>query len=223
MNEKNKVVEKEKEKSPEIWIVEIKATAVSPLFIGETKVEEKKKRGGGNAIFTRKSGDNKAVVSFFGPIRRYAEAIYRPEGTCDIGTNNKGCGKCLTCDLFGSLGRKGRAIFDYLKSTGNFNQVVKKAVHTSLKTDSGQVNSFIEVEEIQEGTELLGRILIRNPHQKDVEMLLEALKAAEEQGIGGWTKRDMGRAKFNVEVKKIQWVEYKKYGIEQAKKLLGAK
>ena len=207
----------------QLWILDLNAKAISPIYTGEINT---RRRPSGNKLLTRKSGDNHAVVSIFGIIRRYAEQIYRERGqtrTCDIGKNSKGCGKCITCDLFGSLGKKGRVIFEYLKSKKSFKDVVDPTHHNNLDTETGQVKAFIEVEQIKEGTEFGGKIIIRNPKQKDLEVILSALEAAEEQGIGGWTKRDMGRIKFDVTVNKIVWSDYIQDGIDRAKQLLGGK
>ena len=207
----------------DLCILDLKATARTPMFSGENKTEEKKKRSRGNALATRKTGDGFAAISIYGILRRYAENIYRPEGACDIGKNSQGCGKCITCDLFGSLGKKGRATFEYLKTSRPFREVVKHANHTHLNSESNAVNSFIEVEEIQEGTEFTGRVTVKNPTEKDIEILCAAIKAAEVSGVGGWTKRDMGRANFEIKLTNVNWAHYKDLGMKEAKKLLGAR
>src|SRR5450756_2698427 len=87
----------------DLWILELKATAVSPLYTGENKLESQKRRKQGNLLPTRMSGDGFASISIFGAIRGYAEKIYKGDGTCDTGKDTKGCGRCLTCDMFLSL------------------------------------------------------------------------------------------------------------------------
>lgn len=209
----------------EIWIVELKATAISPVYTGENKLNSQKIRKVGNILPTRMTGDGFAAVSIFGAIRGYAEKIYRTEGTCDTGKETKGCGKCLTCNMFGSLGRKGRVLFEDLKSIRPFDKIVDRTVHPHIDRESGTIFSgkgaSIELEEIVEGTELVGRIIIRNPIEKDLEVLNAAFKAAEDSGIGGWTRRGKGRIKFQPEIKKIKWASYKELGAVEAKKLVG--
>ncbi|MHA1341301.1 MAG: hypothetical protein ACTSRZ_15095 [Promethearchaeota archaeon] len=204
----------------EIWIINLKATVKSPIYTGEIRGEEIKKRKRENKVPTRKTGDNFAAVSIYGPLRRYAQHIYKNEGACDIGKNNKGCKKCLICDLFGYLGKKGRAIFTFLRSDEPFNKVVDGDTHISIETDSGAVNSFIILETIKEGTTLSGNIIIKDPKEKDLEVILSALKAAEENGIGGWTKRDLGRVKFDYTIEKKKWEDYRKQATAELKKIL---
>ncbi len=209
----------------DLWIVELKATAVSPLYTGENKLNSQRERKVGNILPTRKTGDNFAAVSIFGAIRGYAEKIYRKDGTCDTGKDTKGCGRCLTCDMFGNLGKKGRVLFEDLKTTRPFDKVVERTVHPHIDRDSGTISqgkgASIELEEIVEGTELAGRLVIRNPVEKDLEVLNAALKAAEDSGIGGWTRRGKGRVKFETTVKKIKWSTYREIGAAEAKKLVG--
>ncbi len=211
----------------DLWILELKATAVSPLYTGENKLESQRRRKVGNLLPTRMTGDGFAAVSIFGAIRGYTEKIYKDTGTCDTGKDTKGCGHCMTCDMYGSLGRKGRVLFEDMKTTRPFDKVVERTVHPHIDRETGTIASgkgaSIEVEEIVEGTELTGRIVIKNPTEKDIEVLNAALKAAEDNGIGGWTRRGKGRVKFEVTAKKVKWANYKEQGAEEAKKLVAAK
>jgi hypothetical protein len=59
----------------DLWILELKATAVSPLYSGENKVDSQKRRKQGNLLPTRMSGDGFASISIFGAIRGYAEKM----------------------------------------------------------------------------------------------------------------------------------------------------
>ncbi len=211
----------------DLWILELKATAISPLYTGENKLESQKQRKKGNLLPTRKSGDGFASISIFGAIRGFAEKIYKSEGTCDTGKDTKGCGRCLTCNMFGNLGRKGRVSFEDLKTTRPFEKVVERTVHPHIDRETGTISAgkgaSIEVEEIVEGTELTGKIVIKNPTEKDIEVLTAALKAAEDSGIGGWTRRGKGRVKFEVTVKKVTWASYREAGAEEARKLVSMK
>ena len=211
-------------KAKNLWILELKATAVSTLYSGENKINSKRKRGQGNKLPTRRTVDGHAAISIYGVMRTFAEKIYREEGTCDIGKNAKGCGRCLTCNMFGNLGRKGRVLFEDLKSIKPFNQCTEFTIHPHIDRETGTISSgkgaSIELEEIVEGTELTGRILINNPKEKDLEVLLASIKAAEDNGIGGWTKRGKGRVKFNYSLKKIIWSKYKEIGMEETKRIM---
>lgn len=210
-----------------LWIVELKATAVSPLYTGENKLNSQRERKVGNVLPTRKTGDGFAAVSIFGAIRGYAEKIYKGDGACDTGKDTRGCGRCITCDMFGNLGRKGRVLFEDLKTIRAFDKVVERTVHPHIDRETGTIpqgkGASIDLEEIVEGTELLGRVIIRNPVERDLEVLNAALKAAEDSGIGGWTRRGKGRVKFALSMKKIRWAAYKELGAAEAKKLVAAK
>ncbi|KKK57318.1 hypothetical protein LCGC14_3055660 [marine sediment metagenome] len=116
-------------KAKNLWILELKATAVSTLYSGENKINSKRKRGQGNKLPTRRTVDGHAAISIYGVMRTFAEKIDREEGTCDIGKNAKGCGRCLTCNMFGNLGRKGRVLFEDLKSIKPFNQCTEFTIH----------------------------------------------------------------------------------------------
>lgn len=208
----------------DLWIMNLKVIAVSPVYTGENKLEQLKIRKIGNRLPTRKSGDGFATVNISGVIRSLIEKIYKDEGTCDVGRSAKGCGRCLTCDMFGYLGKKGRILVDELKSVQPFDKVVSVAIHPKIDRESGVIPSergaSIEVEEIGEGTEFIGKIIIKNPKEKDLVALEAALKAAEETGIGGHTRRGKGRVRFEVNIDKKKWRTYKEIGANEAKKLV---
>lgn len=207
----------------DLWILDLKVIAVSPIYTGENKIESQKMRKTGNRLPTRKSGDGYAVVNISGVVRSFVEKIYKNEGSCDVGKNAKGCGRCMTCDMFGSLGRKGRIAVDELKSVLPFDKIVQIAVHPRIDRETGTIPSergaSIEVEEIQEGSELLGKMLIKNPKDKDLLILESAIKAMEEHGIGGWTRRGKGRVRIETDLKKLKWDVYKEMGKEEVKRL----
>lgn len=208
----------------DLWKMDLKVVATSSIYTGENKIESQKKRKIGNRLPTRRSGDGFATVNISGVLRAYVEKIYKDEGSCDVGKNAKGCGRCMTCDMFGYLGRKGRISVDELKSVLPFDNVIQIAVHPRIDRETGTIPSergaSIEVEEIQEGTELRGKILIKNPKPKDIEALEAAFKAMETGGIGGWTRRGKGRIAIAAELKKLKWSDYKEKGREEARKLL---
>ena len=217
----------------ELWIMDLNVTAVSPLYTGENKKEiadDIKKSG---TLPTRKSGDGFAVMNISGIIRANVEKIYKDEGVCDVGADSKGCGfekiklnkqPCMTCDMFGFLGKRGRISVDELKSVKLFDDVVEIAVHPRINRDTGTIppeqGATIKLEEIQEGTELKGRIIIRNPKEKDLVVLESAFKAMEIMGIGGWTRRGKGRVSIVSNVRKLKWSDFKEIGKEEVKKLM---
>lgn len=212
----------------DLWILNLKVTAVSPIYTGENKLESQKDRRTGVKLPTRRSGDGYAVVNISGIMRSFDERIYKNEGACDVGKNARGCGRCLICDLYGALGRKGRASVDELKSILPFEKVVMSAKHPRIDRDTGTVpkddkGATLELEEIQEGTELLGKLLIRFPKERDLEIIESAIKAMEEHGIGGWTRRGKGRVRIESTLEKVKWSDYKEEGKEEAKKLLEKK
>jgi hypothetical protein len=207
-----------------IWAMRLKVTAITSIYTGENKKKDAENRKDGKLLPTRKSGDGYATVNLAGIVRFYAEKIYKIDGACDVGVNAKGCGRCLTCDMFGSLGRKGRISVDELKSVVPFGQCVDICTHPRISRETGTVvqdrGATIDLEEVREGTVFLGNIMIRNPKEKDVEMLSSILKAIEENGLGGWTRRGKGRCSFAVTLDKIGWQNYKDMGKEEARKLL---
>lgn len=207
-----------------VWIMKLKVTALTSIYTGENKKENAKHRKQGNLLPTRQSGDGFAAVNLAGIVRFYAEKIFKSEGACDVGINAKGCGRCVTCDMFGSLGRKGRISVDELKSVEPFDNVVDVATHPRISRETGTVvqdkGATIDLEEVREGTVFLGNMIIRNPREKDVEMLSGVLKAIEVNGLGGWTRRGKGRVSFSVNLEKIKWSAYKEVGREEARRLL---
>lgn len=208
----------------EIWIMHLKIIALSPIYTGENKLKEIRERKTKNRIPTRKSGDGHAAVNLSGVLRAYSEKMLKDSGACDVARDAKGCGRCVVCNMFGYLGKKGRIIVDELKSVRPFNEVVDVSVHPRIDRDTGVVTKdagpTIELEEIQEGTELVGNIVIRNPSEKDVEIIRGVLDAIEIHGMGGWTRRGRGRTKIDVDLEKIKWSTYLDIGKEEARKLL---
>ena len=208
----------------DIWILHLKVTALSPIYTGENKVKEVKSRKTKNRIPTRKSGDGYASVNLSGILRAYSEKMLKSSGACDVARDAKGCGRCITCDLYGYLGKKGRVSVDELKTVLPFNEVVDISTHPRIDRDTGVVTKdqgpTIDLEEIQEGSILTGNIVIRNPTEKDVEIISGVLKAIETHGLGGWTRRGRGRTTIDVTLEKIKWSTYVDLGKEEARKLL---
>ncbi|MBZ5529601.1 MAG: hypothetical protein LAN71_17100 [Acidobacteriia bacterium] len=210
----------------DIIIMHLKVTAVSPIYTGENKVKEVKERKTKNRIPTRKSGDGFATINLSGILRAFSEKMLKSSGACDVARDAKGCGRpdCITCDMYGYLGKKGRVCVDELKTVRPFNEVVDISTHPRIDRDTGVVTKdqgpTIELEEIQEGAELVGNIVIRNPKERDIEVITGALKAIETHGLGGWTRRGRGRTKIDVTLEKIKWSTYKDIGKEEARKLL---
>ncbi len=124
--------------------------------------------------------------------------------------------------MFGYLGKKGKVYIDDLKSVRLFNEIVDRVVHPHIDRDNGTLVSgkgaSIEIEEVAEGSEFNGKIIIRNATQKDVEIINACLRAAEDSGIGGWTRRGRGRVKFDVVLRQQKWSDYKALGEVEAKK-----
>lgn len=217
---------KEMKSEDGIWIMHLEVTAITSIYTGENKKEEAKERRKGNLLPTRKTGDGYAGVNLAGIVRFYAEKIFKSDGACDVGINAKGCGRpsCPTCDMFGYLGRKGRISVDELKSVEPFSKVVDIATHPRISRETGTVvqdkGATIDLEEVREGTVLLGNIIIRNPKEKDVKNLRGILNAIEVNGLGAWSRRGKGRVSFSVNLEKIRWSDYKNIGEEEARKLL---
>lgn len=216
----------------DLWVLNLKITTVTSLYTGENKLEFKEKRikdyEKASLLPARQTTDGFAAVNISGMIRSMGEKIYKDEGTCDIGQDARGCKKCIMCDMFGSLGKKGRISIDELRSVKPFKDVTDVAVHPRIDRTTGTIpvnevgravkGASLEVEEINEGVELVGNILIRYPKEKDVDVLDAIFRALEINGIGAWTRRGKGRVKIERIVNKIKWSAFKKMGAEDAKK-----
>ena len=191
----------------DVWILHLKVTAISPIYTGENKQKEIRERKTKNRIPTRKSGDGFATVNMSGVLRAYTEKMLKSDGACDVSRDAKGCGHCVTCDMYGYLGKKGRVSVDELKTVRPFSEVVDFSTHPRIDRETGVVTKdqgpTVDLEEIQEGSELLGNIVIRNPTEKDVEIITGAIKAIEINGIGGWTRRGRGRTKIDMVLEKL--------------------
>ena len=213
----------------DLLIMKLRATAITPLYTGENNMGRQRELKVGNRLPTRRTGDRvpKAVVSIFGVMRGVLEQIYRAEGACDTGKNAKGCGACQVCLLFGFLGRKGRATFEDLVTVQPFEKCVQPVVHPHIEREAGTLaqgkGASIELEEITEGTELIGRILIKSATETDLTMIMAGLAATEDQGIGGWTRRGKGKVRFEVELVRMKWEDYKQVGRVLAKELVERK
>ena len=189
-------------------ICQLTFQTVSPLYSGETRVS---KTAGERVLQVRKTGDGFVMVPLKGVLRTYCEQILKDAGkqVCDISKNPRGCGKCQVCDLFGYLGKRGRMLVENLISTSPAREIVKTATHIKIDRESGTVsrgNSF-KAEEVIEGSEFKGKIIIFNAQAEDLKLIDAGLKAIEEFGLGGWTTRGYGRVKLidkQVETKSLK-------------------
>jgi len=201
--------------------IRVEATTLLPLVSGEIKSREV--REGEHRIKpARITGDGKVAVPIYGALRAYLEKTLRENGeqVCDTGLPGKegqGCGKCVLCDLFGYLGKRGRAIIDDLKSEKPYREVVARATHLKIDREKGAVNATLKMEEIVEGTKFVGYIRIIDPKPRDVELILTGLKAIEEFGLGGWLTRGRGRVKIGYAIEKKRWSDFVKKAREELK------
>jgi len=183
-------------------IVQLEAVTRSPVHSGEIKVSRASK----SPKPVRITGDGKVAIPIYGALRGYLEVMLRKSGenVCDTGAKAaKPCGKCVLCDLFGSLQKRGRAIIDDLKSVEDYKKIVDEAVHLRLSRENWSVSDTLRMEEIREGATFVGKIRIIDPKPRDKELILAGLKAIEEFGICGWVTRGRGRIKFT----KIEFIE----------------
>ena len=178
-------------------IYQLTLQTVSPLYTGETRTYRTE---GERILQVRKTGDGRVMVPLKGVLRTYCEQILKDAGkqVCDISQNPRGCGKCQVCDLFGYLGKRGRMLVGNLISTSSAKEIVKIATHIKVDRESGTVsrgNTF-KAEEVIEGSEFKGRIIIFNACEDDLKLIDAGLKAIEEFGLGGWITRGYGRVKL---------------------------
>ncbi|MEM3525748.1 MAG: hypothetical protein QXQ54_08910, partial [Thermoplasmata archaeon] len=110
----------------------------------------------------------------------------------------KTCGRCVLCDLFGSLGKAGRLIADDMVSEKPASEIVSVTVHTRLERETRTVSDTLQMEEVQPGAKFKGRLIILNPQPRDDELVQAAINAINEFGVGGWVNRGRGRVKLEI-------------------------
>lgn len=207
---------------------ELEMKTLSTVISGEIKEEERRrKERAGVHLPCRITADNRVAVPIYGALRGYAEIALRASGedVCDTGgKGTKGCGKCVLCDLYGSLGRRGRAMIDDLRSVENYDKVVKKVMHVKLDREKGNVSDAMGAEEIQEETAFTGNIVVLNPKERDTELIHTGIGGINEFGLGGWLTRGRGRVELKIaDVEKRSWATLVEEARKKAKELLEKK
>ncbi len=207
---------------------ELEMKTLSTVISGEIKEEERRRKERmGVHLPCRITADNRVAVPIYGALRGYAEIALRAKGedVCDTGgKGTKGCGKCVLCDLYGSLGMRGRAIIDDLRSVESYDKVVKKVMHIKQDREKGNVSDALGAEEIQEGTIFTGNIVVLNPKERDTELINTGIEGINEFGLGGWLTRGRGRVALRiVKVEKRSWGALVEEARKKAKELLGKK
>lgn len=187
---------------------EVECETVSPVVSGEIKTDRKNKT---KTALARITGDGKVAVPIYGVMRAYLEKTLREAGedVCDTGTSG-GCGKCVLCNLFGSLQSRGRAVIDDLKSEENYREIANESTHIRISRETNTVSQSqtLRMEEIQEGATFRGSIRIIDPKERDKELIVTALKALEEFGLGGWLTRGRGRVTVKYSIEEKKWSDY---------------
>ena len=207
---------------------ELEMKTLSTVISGEIKEEERRrKERAGVHLPCRITADGRVAVPIYGALRGYAEIVLRANGedVCDTGgKGTKGCGKCVLCDLYGSLGRRGRAMIDDLRSAENYDKVVKKVMHVKLDREKGNVSDALGAEEIQEGTAFTGNIVVLNPKERDTELINTGIEGINEFGLGGWLTRGRGRVSLKIaSVEKKSWDTLIEEARKKTKELLEKK
>ncbi len=108
-------------------VFDLKATTLSPMYSGEIKLDRRS-----DVKLVRITGDGRVAFPIYGALRGYLERILRENGEniCDTGAKDaKPCGRCVLCDLFGSLSKKGRAIIDDMVSERPYKEIVHPHLH----------------------------------------------------------------------------------------------
>ncbi len=191
--------------SNKIKVFKIKAVTASPFYTGEVREEEK--RASRVNFPVRKTATGRVIVPFKGALRSSLEQLLRANGeqVCDTGQPKaRPCGRCVLCDLFGSMREKARATVSFLISEQDKSQIVREATHIKINRENGSVSDTFKGEEVIEGTVFNGVILVENPKPKDEELIKAAIKYLEAAGVGGWKSRGYGKMKFEIEVEEAE-------------------
>jgi len=186
-----------------VKVFEVTAETVTPLYTGEVREKEREQSREIKKIAfpVRKTRDGRVIVPFKGPVRAALERILPSEGVnvCNTGESKaRPCGKCILCEMFGSLSKKGNLTFDFLISEAKADEIVRVATHTRIDRETGAVSDSFKGEEVVEGAKFRARVIMHNYRDEYLELLKKALKYLEEEGIGGWTNKGYGRMKFEV-------------------------
>jgi len=188
-----------------VLVIDVTMKTVSPLYTGEVREEEKR---AANANFpVRKTATGRAIIPFKGALRSTLEKMLHAKGedVCNTGKSKaRPCGRCTTCDLFGSMGRKGRVSTDFLMSEADRREIIRQATHTRIDRDKGGVSDSFTGEEVVEGAVFHSRITIDGYREGDEALIESALKAIKEAGIGGWTNKGYGRVTFESAKKEVE-------------------
>ena len=187
-------------------LVELEMETRSPLFTGEIKQDMIPPRG---PRPVRKTADGRVAVPVYGAMRAYLEKVLRSNGeqVCDAG--KRPCGHCVLCDLFGSLGRGGRALIDDLVSEEPAKKIVHPSTHVRINRETNSVADALQLEEVEEGARFRGKILIDDPTNRDLELIQTAVEAINDWGLGGWRTRGRGRVSMRIaRVEELSWSDY---------------
>lgn len=195
-------------------VLGVTMTTVSPLYTGEVREEDKKAAKTTGVNFpVRKTATGRALVPFKGALRSVIETMLISKGdrVCDTGKSKaRPCGQCVTCSMFGSMGRKGRLTTDFLSSAEDKRAIVRESTHARIDRQMGSISDSFKGEEVIEGAVFNAKIFINNPQANDVSLITSALAFIEENGVGGWTNKGYGRVKFSVTEEKLTKHKYLK-------------
>ncbi len=181
-------------------IYDLELTTKSPFYSGEIKSSVKEAKRREHRSSTRIDNGH-AVINIHGPMRAYLEKILRNNGenVCDTGKSGaKPCGKCVICDLFGSLGKSGRIMVDDLVSERPASEIVDNATHIRLDRENKTATDTLTNEEVNAGTVFKGKIILFDPKTRDDELIKRAIAAINEFGVGGWVNRGRGRVELKI-------------------------
>lgn len=184
-------------------VFEVTAETLTPLYTGEVREEERKfsKEVEKIAFPIRKTKDGRVLVPFKGPVRAALEKILPQEGTQVCNTGNSGarpCGRCILCEMFGSLSKKGRLTFDFLESEAKGKEIIRVATHTRINRLNGSVSDSFKGEEVIEGVKFKARVTMHGFKDEYLNLFKKAISYLEKEGIGGWTNKGYGRMKFEI-------------------------
>jgi CRISPR/Cas system CSM-associated protein Csm3 (group 7 of RAMP superfamily) len=181
-----------------------KIKTVTPLYTGEVRVEDVKvaRNTGIASFFVRKTNDGRVIIPLKGALRGTLEKILPLEDVrvCNTGVSGaKPCGKCILCEMFGSLGKKGLLTVDFLLSEEKVDKIVKVSAHVRLSRTTDSVSDTFKAEEVIEGATFSANIIFHSFKEEYLKLIQKAIEHLALNGLGGWTNKGYGRFEYTFE------------------------
>lgn len=182
----------------------LKLKTVTPLYTGEVRLDDIKasKDVAKIAFPIRKTNDSKVIIPLKGALRGTLEKLLPLEKVQVCNTGNPGarpCGKCILCEMFGSMGKKGLLTVDFLLSEDKVDKIVKVASHVRLNRNTDSVSDAFKGEEVIENSTFTANIIFHSYKDEYLKLIQKALEHLALNGLGGWTNKGYGRFEYSFE------------------------